>query len=49
MNTIEITGSPGIDVDNSAGEIEGVILNGQGSGTAFICHHGRSSDSFVSH
>ena len=45
MNTIEITGSPGIDIDNSAGEIEGVILNGQGSGTAFICHHGRSSDS----
>ena len=45
MNTIEITGSPGIDVDNSVGEIEGVILNGQGSGTAFICYHGRSSDS----
>ena len=45
MNTIQLTGSPGIDVDNSAGVIEDVILNGQGSGTAFICHHGRSSDS----
>ena len=47
METIELTGSPGIDVDDSAGIIDGIILNGLGSGTAFISHHGRTSDPLI--
>ena len=47
MSSIEITGSPAIDIDESAGTIDGVVLNGLGSGTAFISHHGRTSDSLL--
>lgn len=47
MSHIQLTGSPGIDFDNSAGQIEDVILNGPGSGTGFISHHGRTSDSLI--
>ena len=47
MSHIQLTGSPGLDFDNSAGNIHDVILNGLGSGTAFISHHGRSSDSLI--
>ena len=47
MSHIQLTGSPGLDFDNSAGRIDNVILNGPGSGTAFISHHGRTSDSLI--
>ena len=47
MSHIQLTGSPGIDFDNSAGMLQDVILNGLGSGTAFISHHGRASDSLI--
>jgi len=47
MSHIQLTGSPGIDFDNSAGQIEDVILNGPGSGTGFLSHHGRTSDSLI--
>ena len=47
MSNIQLTGSPGLDFDNSAGTVDNVILNGLGSGTAFINHHGRSSDSLI--
>ncbi len=47
MSHIQLTGSPGLDFDNSAGLLHDVILNGPGSGTAFINHHGRTSDSLV--
>ena len=47
MSHIQLTGSPGLDFDNSAGMLHDVILNGLGSGTAFISHHGRSSGSLV--
>lgn len=47
MSDIELTGSPGIDIDESSGTIDGVVLNGAGSGTAFISHHGRTSDSLL--
>ena len=47
MSHIQLTGSPGLDFDNSAGMLHDVILNGLGSGTAFISHHGRASDSLI--
>ena len=47
MNHIQLTGSPGLDFDNSAGMLHDVILNGPGSGTAFISHHGRASGSLI--
>ncbi len=47
LSHIQLTGSPGLDFDNSAGTIDHVILNGPGSGTAFISHHGRTSDSLI--
>ena len=47
MSNIQLTGSPAFDFDNSAGMLDGIILNGLGSGTAFISHHGRASDSLV--
>lgn len=47
MSHIQLSGSPGLDFDNSAGHIDDVILNGPGSGTAFISHHGRTSDSLI--
>ena len=47
MSHIQLTGSPGLDFDNSAGTLHDVMLNGLGSGTAFISHHGRSSNSLV--
>ena len=47
MSNIQLTGSPAFDFDHSAGMLDGIILNGLGSGTAFISHHGRASDSLV--
>lgn len=47
MSNIQLTGSPGFDFDQSAGMLDGIILNGLGSGTAFISHHGRASASLV--
>ena len=47
LESIQITGAPAVDFDNTAGHIDGLILNGQGTGTAFSSHHGRSLDSLV--
>ncbi len=47
LESIQITGAPAVDFDNTAGHIDGLILNGQGTGTAFASHHGRSLDSLV--
>lgn len=42
-----ITGAPGLDVDDSAGTLQNLVLEGPGTGTAFIAHHGRSSSLVV--
>ena len=47
LQTIQITGAPAVDFDNTAGLIDGLILNGLGTGTAFASHHGRSMDSLI--
>ena len=47
LEIIQITGAPAVDFDNTAGEINGMILNGLGTGTAFSSHHGRSMDSLI--
>lgn len=47
LNSIELTGAPAIDFDNTAGLIAGVRLNGLGIGKGLISHHGRSFDSLI--
>ena len=47
LERIHLTGAPGIDVDRTSGLFADITLQGEGSGTAFISHHGRSSDSLV--
>ena len=47
LERIQLTGAPGIDVDRTSGLFSDLTLQGEGSGTAFISHHGRSSDSLV--
>ena len=44
---IEITTSPGIDLDNTAGSISDVSIDCGGTGIGLISHHGRSSASLV--
>ena len=44
---VHLLGAPGIDMDASSGSIADVTLQGRGSGTGFISHHGRSSASLV--
>lgn len=44
---VHLTGAPAIDVDRTSGLFSDISLEGEGSGTAFISHHGRSSDSLV--
>ena len=41
---IDLTGAPAIDLDLTSGTMIDVRLTGEGSGTAFTTHHGRSSD-----
>ncbi|MBH35106.1 MAG: hypothetical protein CMB74_06650 [Euryarchaeota archaeon] len=47
LERIQLTGAPGIDVDRTSGVFSDLTLQGEGSGTAFVSHHGRSSDSLV--
>ena len=47
LERIQLTGAPAIDVDRTSGLFSDLTLQGEGSGTAFISHHGRSSDSLV--
>ena len=47
VERVHLTGAPAIDVDRTSGLFSDITLEGQGSGTAFISHHGRSSDSLV--
>ena len=47
LQTIQITGAPAVDFDDTAGIISGLILNGQGTGTAFASHHGQPIDSLI--
>ena len=42
-----IGGRPSIDVDRTSGLFSDITLTGAGAGTAFVSHHGRSSDSLV--
>ena len=43
IKSAEITGSPGIDLDSSAGIIEMIKIDCNGSGVGFVAHHGRAS------
>jgi hypothetical protein len=47
VDGVHITGAPGLDVDDSAGALQNLVLEGPGTGTAFIAHHGRSSSLVV--
>lgn len=47
IDSVEITGAPAIDFDNSAGLLTNIELIGLGSGNGFINHHGRSSSSMI--
>ncbi len=47
MQHIELHGAPGIDLDRTSGIFSDIVLTGEGSGTAFVAHHGRSFDSLV--
>ena len=47
VERVHLTGAPAIDVDRTSGLFSDITLEGEGSGTAFISHHGRSSDSLV--
>ena len=47
LERIALEGAPGIDVDHTSGLFSDITLTGAGAGTAFISHHGRSSDSLV--
>lgn len=47
IRDVRLTGAPGIDFDASSGSIRNVDLQGHGSGTGFISHHGRSSAGLV--
>ena len=47
LERIHLTGAPAIDMDRTSGLFSDITLEGQGTGTAFISHHGRSSDSLV--
>ena len=47
LNTIQVSGAPAVDFDETAGIIDGLILNGEGTGTAFSSHHGRTMDSLI--
>ena len=47
LDGVHITGAPGLDVDDSAGVLRDVVLDGPGTGTAFIAHHGRSNSLLV--
>ena len=42
-----MSGAPAVDFDETAGIIDGLILNGEGTGTAFSSHHGRTMDSLI--
>ena len=44
---VHLNGAPGIDFDASSGTIADVVLRGEGSGTGFISHHGRSSAGLI--
>ena len=47
LERIALEGAPGIDVDRTSGLFSDITLTGAGVGTAFVSHHGRSSDSLV--
>ena len=47
LERIHLIGAPAIDVDRTSGTFSDITLQGEGSGTAFVSHHGRSSDSLV--
>tara|TARA_B110001452_G_scaffold197161_1_gene167120 strand:+ start:5608 stop:10308 length:4701 start_codon:yes stop_codon:yes gene_type:complete len=47
IDSLEITGAPAIDFDNSAGLLSNIELFGPGSGNGLINHHGRSSSSMI--
>ena len=47
LERIHLVGAPAIDVDRTSGTFSDITLQGEGSGTAFISHHGRSSDSLL--
>ena len=47
LHDISLTGAPAIDLDLSSGTLTDVTLVGEGSGTGFLAHHGRSSESLI--
>jgi hypothetical protein len=47
LAAIQLTGAPAVDFDGTAGHIDGLVLNGEGTGTAFASHHGRSMDALI--
>ena len=49
IDSINLTGAPGIDFDSSSGTLSNINLVGNGFGTALISHHGRYSNSLSIH
>ena len=47
LERIVLNGAPAIDVDRTSGLFSDITLNGDGAGTGFITHHGRSAASLV--
>lgn len=47
LSNIILHGAPAIDFDLSSGIIADVTLTGEGTGTAFTAHHGRSTSSLL--
>lgn len=47
IHHVVLAGAPAIDLDLSAGTVSHVTLQGAGTGTAFVSHHGRSSQHLV--
>jgi hypothetical protein len=47
IHDVALSGAPAIDLDLSSGTLSDISLHGSGTGTAFITHHGRSSQSLL--
>ena len=42
MNNLTVNGAPGIDIDETSGEMSGIVLDGDGSGIGLTIRHGLS-------
>ena len=43
----EVNGAPAVDLDNSAGDLSGIVIDCGGVGTGLIAHHGRASAAII--